>query len=109
MGDVGTTKVFEDDKVIVWEFRLAPGESTPLHTHEHNYMFYVLDGASLEVFDADAKPVTEFDPKAGEVWSFRCEDNELVSTDEKAYRVPATHSARNIGTTPYREMLVETK
>ncbi len=53
MGEVGTTKVFENDKIIVWEFTLEPGETTPVHTHKHDYIFYVLDGAPLEVFDAD--------------------------------------------------------
>ena len=49
MAGVGTTKVFENDKIIVWEFVLAPGDTTPIHSHEHDYIFYVLDGAPLQV------------------------------------------------------------
>ncbi len=109
MGEVGTTKVFESDKIIVWEFTLEPGETTPVHTHEHDYIFYVLDGAPLEVFDADDQALPPFDAQTGAVFAFRCEGDDLVSTDDKAIRVPATHSARNAGPTRYHEILVEAK
>lgn len=109
MGEVGTTKVFEDDKVIMWEFVLEPGEETPLHTHKHDYVFYVLDGAPLQVFDADGKDLGTFDAVTGSVFPFNIEGDELVSADDKGHRVPATHSARNTGTTRYREVLVESK
>jgi quercetin dioxygenase-like cupin family protein len=33
MAGVGTEKVFENDKVIVWNFALEPGQETPMHTH----------------------------------------------------------------------------
>ena len=35
IGNVGTTKIFENDKVIMWEFVLEPGAETPMHRHEH--------------------------------------------------------------------------
>ncbi len=38
MAGVGSEKVFENNKVIVWNFVLAPSEETPVHTHEHSYM-----------------------------------------------------------------------
>jgi len=47
MTGVGSKIVFEDEKVKVWEFNLEPGEKTPLHTHELDYVFYVIDGANL--------------------------------------------------------------
>ena len=109
MSDVGTTKVFENDKIIIWEFILEPGETTPVHTHEHDYTFYVLDGAPIEVFDADDQPLPTFDAQTGAVFTFRCDGGELISMDDKGIRVPATHSARNAGPTRYREILVETK
>ena len=107
-GAVGTTKIFENEKTIVWEFVLEPGASTPVHTHEHDYMFYVLDGAPLDVFDANGKPLDQFDAKSGAVFAFTIDGDYLVSVDGK-HRVPATHSARNAGPTRYREVLVETK
>ena len=53
MADVGSEKVFENDKVIVWNFVLAPGAETPMHTHDHSYMWYTIDGAPLQIFDED--------------------------------------------------------
>ena len=109
MGEVGTRKVFEDDKVILWEFELAPGERTPVHTHTHDYVFYVLEGSRLEVFGANDEPLGAFDANTGDVFALVCEKGELRSRDDKGLRAPATHSARNAGTRRYREILVETK
>lgn len=109
MGQVGTTKVFENDNIILWEFTLEPGEETPVHTHEHAYTFYVLDGAPLDVFDADGNDLGQFDAHSGAVFDFVLDGDELVSNDDKGLRVPATHKARNAGTTRYREVLVESK
>lgn len=109
MAGVGTTVVFEDDKIKVWEFVLEPGEETPLHTHEHEYIFYVLDGTTLQVFDADRKDLGNLDLNAGDVVALHLENDELVLRSDPSYRIPATHSAKNIGTNRYREVLIETK
>jgi len=106
---VGTAKVFEDDRVVVWELGLAPGESTSVHTHRHDYVFYVLEGALLEVFDGAGRFLHRNEAKAGGAFSFKLEGDMLVSTDGRGMRIPATHSARNAGTTPFREILIETK
>ena len=47
----------------------------------------------------------------GAVYSLKLEDGflEVISDIAKGVRVPATHKARNAGTTPYRELLVEYK
>lgn len=108
MAEVGTKRVFENDRIIVWEFTLEPGEKTPVHTHHHDYMFYAIEGAPLEVFDEHDESLGTLDVKTGDVVALRCENGELVSVDGQ-HRVPATHSARNAGPTPYREILVETK
>lgn len=36
---VGTQLLFENERVRVWDLRLAPGESTGLHRHEHDYLY----------------------------------------------------------------------
>ena len=33
MAEVATTKLLENDKVIVWDLQLQPGESTGVHRH----------------------------------------------------------------------------
>ncbi|MEX2482047.1 MAG: hypothetical protein WD928_14415 [Gammaproteobacteria bacterium] len=109
MAGVGTTKVFENDKIIVWEFVLDPGAETPLHTHEHDYVFYVLDGAPLQVTGAQGQDLGTLEATSGSVFALEMDGTDLVSVDGRGHRVPATHKARNVGNTRYREILVESK
>jgi hypothetical protein len=109
MGDVGTKKLFEDERIILWEFALEPGERTVCHTHDKDYVFYVLEGSTLEVFDADGALLGDFEARTADVFSLKCEGDRLVSTDDKGLRAPATHIARNAGSRRYREILIEKK
>jgi len=45
MGNVGTTKIFENDKIVIWEFTLEPGERTPCHTHASFQPWLTLRGS----------------------------------------------------------------
>jgi hypothetical protein len=47
--DVGTKLMFEDDRVSVWELKLAPGEATAWHQHLHDYMFVVVRNGRVRV------------------------------------------------------------
>ena len=111
MGGVGTEKVFENDKVIVWNFELAPGEETPMHTHEHSYMWYAISGAPLQVIDENGEDLGTIDITTGAIYSLKVENGEIevLSEPGKGMRVPARHKARNVGSSPYREVLVEYK
>ena len=109
MDNVGSFIVFENDKVIIWEMLLEPGQQTPCHTHQHDYIFYVLEGSTLEVFDNQDAFLFAFDANTGDAFAFICREGELFLSDGKDLQVTATHSARNSGTTRYREILVETK
>ena len=109
MAGVGTKVVFEDDKIKVWEFTLEPGEKTPVHTHEMDYIFYVIDGTTLEVFDADDEYLGPLPVADGDVVALKLVDGELVVEGKEDIRVPATHSARNGGPNRYREVLIEKK
>ena len=109
MAGVGSNVVFEDDKIKVWEFSLEPGEQTPVHTHELEYIFYVINGTTLEVFDAENNPLQPLELNDGDVVPLRLEGDELVVIGDESVRVPATHSARNAGPTLYREILIEKK
>ena len=109
MADVGTTVIFEDEKIKVWEFNLEPGEQTAVHTHEMEYIFYVIDGTTLEVFDVDNNPLPPLELSDGDVVALRLDGDELVVIGNESVRVPVTHSARNAGPTRYRELLVEKK
>ena len=106
---VGTAKIFENDRIAIWELALEPGEATGVHTHRHDYVFYVLEGSRLETYDAKEAPLFEFDTNPGDVFVARCEGGDLVVGEGDGFRVSATHGARNVGPTRYREILVETK
>lgn len=109
VGDVGSRKIYEDDSIILWEFELEPGAKTACHTHEHDYLFYVLAGTRLEVYDAADRHLGGFDSPTGATFALRREGDDLVSSDDKGLRVLATHSALNAGTGTYREILIEKK
>jgi hypothetical protein len=111
MAGVGSEKVFENDKVIVWNFVLAPGEETPVHTHTLSYMWYAIEGAPLHIFDENGGDLGIFDVPTGAIYSLKCENGylEVLSDIGKGAKVPATHKARNEGSKPYREVLVEYK
>lgn len=55
-GDVATTLLFENDRVRVWEMRLAPGEESALHRHEHDYLMIQLAGDRIGArFEPDSR------------------------------------------------------
>ena len=93
---VGTKLLFENDRVRVWDLRLAPGESTGLHRHTTDYLYVVLGGGTLQGVDADGnnKPVQEMTD--GDV-VFRNIDGKDI------------HEAINIGDRDWRNIVVELK
>ena len=108
---VGSEVVFENDKIRVWNFELAPGESTAMHTHEHDYMWYAVSGAPLQVYDGDEKDIGILDVPTGSVFDLKVigDEIEVKSEPGKGMRVPARHRAVNAGKEPYREILIEFK
>jgi beta-alanine degradation protein BauB len=106
MADVATTKLFENDKIVVWEMILEPGETSGLHTHSHSYVFSVLEGSTCEVTDKDGKSCGSLTMEPGFTLHFELQGKELVAGD---FRIPITHNASNLGKTRFREILVETK
>ena len=109
MAGVGTQKVYEDDRVVLWHLDLQPGEESGRHTHSLDYTVRILSGSTLEVFGPDGESLATVELKAGGATCFRI-DGDKITSDRPGYPVvPATHNVRNIGTTPFREVLVEFK
>lgn len=106
MAEVANKKLFENEKVIVWEMSLEPGESTGVHTHQHEYFFQVLEGSTLDTISTSGESLGEFEFAAGSTNYLELDGDELVFED---IRVPATHDAKNVGTARYSEILVELK
>ena len=100
-----TTKLFENEKVAVWERVIEPGDSTGTHTHLHDYVFHVVEGSTLEVPDSDGNTV-RLEAETGLTMYVGLDGDEIVTEE---MRGPATHDAKNIGDTRYREILVELK
>ena len=109
MAGVGTRKVFENDKIIVWELELKPGQQLPRHTHRLDYLFYVISGSTIEVIDADGHLTHTLQPKDRETLSLQVKGEQLILVGSDLTPIPATHSARNAGSNYYREILIETK
>ena len=106
VAEIATTKLFENDKIIVWEMVLEPGESSGLHTHSHSYLFHVIEGSMGEVTDKNGNHCGTLAMEPGFTMFLQLKGQELASEE---FRIPITHSARNVGKTRFREILVETK
>lgn len=109
MGGVGTQKVFENDRVVVWNLDLEPGQLGHRHTHSLDYVVKVVSGSTLEVFGPAGELLDTVELESGGAVAFRIEGDHIVA-DRPGYPVvPITHSARNIGPTTFREVLIEFK
>lgn len=62
-GNAKQIKHIENDRVIVSEWRFAPGASTGWHRHEHAYVVVPLMDGRLRIVTADGEGV--FDMKKG--------------------------------------------
>jgi hypothetical protein len=92
---IGTAELFENDRVKIWDFVLEAGEAMPLHTHRRDHVIVVVEGGRLEVRDAEGRCRT-LEPRAGD-WYYGA-----VAGED-------THDARNVGTTRYRNLIIELK
>ena len=57
---VGTSLMFENERVRVWDLSLAPGESLEKHIHRTDY-FYIVELAGLIRFADPDNPADSFD------------------------------------------------
>ena len=92
MAEVGTKMIFENERVRVWEFTLQPGESIEAHRHDHDYFFYPIEGATLEVTRESG--TIRLTLGAGQVYFRKGGD---------------THATKNVDDDRYHEVLVELK
>jgi quercetin dioxygenase-like cupin family protein len=99
LGPVGTEVVFENDRVRIWQLRLAPGERSAIHEHELDNVLIQISGGRIA-----AEPEAD---SAGEY-------NEYIEADVNPGDVVfigkgGIETAVNKGTTPYLEIIVELK
>ena len=105
MAEVADKKLLENDKVIVWELQLEPGERTGVHQHQHDYIVHVIEGSTLRATDANGE-TNDVPLNANDTFYFRIEGDIATSGD---LQTTASHDAENIGSNRYREIMVEMK
>lgn len=97
IGDVGSRIIFEDDRVRMWELILEPGEASDLHRHDHDYYLIIFEGDYVAGVSQPGSGVASFVGKVPEAGN-------TVSIGKGA-----TEWAYNVGSKPYREVIVELK
>jgi quercetin dioxygenase-like cupin family protein len=89
---VGDEVLFETETVRVWTLRLEAGEQTAVHQHPCDYFYVVVD-------DGDTETVY---PRTGEAHRHTDQRGDVVHV-----RRDEPHFLRNIGSAPYRNIVVE--
>jgi beta-alanine degradation protein BauB len=99
LGDLGTRVVFENDRVRVWQVRLAPGEQGDVHRHELDHLLVQVAGDRIAVM-----------PEPDSEGPFRHYlEAEVVPGAIVHVRRGGVESALNVGMQPYLEIVVELK
>ncbi|MGA3146945.1 MAG: cupin [Acidimicrobiales bacterium] len=99
MGDVGTRLLHEDDRVRVWEVRLAPGEEGDIHRHQLDHLLVQVAGDRIAVV-----------PEADSEGPFRDYfEADVVPGAVVPVRRGGVERARNVGVEDYLEVVVELK
>jgi hypothetical protein len=106
MAEVASKRLLENDKVIVWELLLEPGESTGVHCHELDYIVHVIEGSTLLATDGGGGSPAEVALEADDTFYFSVSDGIATAG---GLQTTATHDAKNVGTGRYREIMVEIK
>ncbi|MGH9012578.1 MAG: cupin [Acidimicrobiia bacterium] len=96
---VGTEVLFENDRVRVWEMRLAPGERGAVHRHELDHLLIEIDGDRMAV---------EPEPDTQGPYNDYLEGD--IAPGAVIY-VPrgGVETAVNVGEKPFHEIIVELK
>ena len=98
-GDVGTRKLFENDRVRVWQVRLAPGEQGPVHRHALDHLLIQVAGDRIAVVP---------EPDSEGPYRDYLEADVVPGAVVHVAR-GGVESARNTGHEPYLEVVVELK
>jgi hypothetical protein len=96
LGPVASRVLIENDRVRVWEMTLAPGETSPLHRHDLDYVIVLLAGDRIAAVPG---PGSTRGPRAATVEPGRVV---YLTRGESEWAV-------NVGVEPYRELLIELK
>ncbi len=98
-GEVGTRLLLENDRVRVWEVRLAPGETGAVHRHLHDHLLVQVAGDRIAVL-----------PEPNSEGPFRDYfEADVVPGAVVSVTRGGVEAARNVGSENYLEVIVELK
>ena len=100
LGDVATKRLFENDRVRVWEMELDPGQSSDVHEHKLDYLLIQLEGDKIAGI---------FEPDTGGAYPPGTVEGDVTPGSVIYIERGGIETAKNIGTKRYREILVELK
>jgi beta-alanine degradation protein BauB len=83
-GTAKATKLVENDRVVVWEYRFKPGDNTGWHRHAHDYVVVPLMDGKLRLETAGGSSTAEM--TAGAAY-FRSEgvEHDVINASDGDY------------------------
>jgi len=99
LGDVATKLLFENERVRIWEMRLGPGKEGDVHRHDLDYVLVQIEGDRMAVVP---------EPDSGGSYRNYLEADVFPGNTIFIER-GGIEKAKNVGTRPYREILIELK
>jgi beta-alanine degradation protein BauB len=103
LGNVGTKLLLENDRVAVWELRLAPGEKERVHEHTRDYVMVQISGDRVAA-DFEPDSAGTWAPYAGTRYEAEVAPGQVFYGDRGGIE-----SAVNIGDQPFFEIIIELK
>lgn len=100
---VGSKKLFENDRVVVWELRLQPGEKEAIHRHDRDYVMIQIGGD---------KVAADFEPESQGTWAqFAGQrlEGDVANGNVLFAEKGGVEAAVNTGTEEFYEIIVELK
>jgi hypothetical protein len=99
LGPIGTALLFENDRVRIWEVRLAPGERGAVHRHDLDHVLVQIAGDRVAV---------QSEPDSPTPWGPYFEAP--IAPGQCSYMERGgVETAVNAGTEDYHEIIVELK
>ncbi|HEY8216432.1 MAG TPA: hypothetical protein VIH82_04800 [Acidimicrobiia bacterium] len=100
-GDIATKLLMENDRVRIWEMRLAPGEKSDLHHHQNDYVMIQIAGDKM---------AADFEPDSGGPWGAAGRVEGDIAPGNVIYAERGgIETAINVGDEEFYEIVVELK
>ncbi len=100
-GDIASRVIMENDRVRIWEMRLAPGQTSDLHRHDCDYIMIQIAGDKM---------AARFEPDSGGEWAgLDYVEGEISPGNVLWAAKGGIETAINVGNQEFYEIVVELK